>query len=633
MRLPAEQLVFGWATKTLERHGTGNGVLGYSPGWSEVLPTRAAELGRLLQLWGDSQGVPRGSETIHATSLEFTRIADICVLARRSRDNSQRSGAVFAHLLAFRSPDFGLAEALACASGAVPYRDRGQLAADLPNPALPLITFDVPILPTPAHPLTELVAAALIDALDARPQDPRIAVVTDNTDDALAALAAAVQLLPRALTQPMTLSTFEYQVTANSPAITVAMSRLSKLDDRRDRVIVDITGADTGRQNVTPESLALVAELAAATGDGFPVDPRTDTPDGLRHWVEILGLRTARAEELTLEQLARLLTFEQIAVPWFAQHGNRHPLVLRALNSSELHEPLRRAYSSSGIDVYRDLAEVCLFAAAGHIDPAAAANTVGADPLRLLEEVRTLFLDELHRGTQFRDAHYELVLPRAGEHLSPQTVQELAQSPTLRYYSPHASAEFTIEALRAELASDRPETGLLADLVRDRRTEVDRAVYELASGIAPRAAVELLRRGFGDHATLQLLTGIADADNTLLIRELLAAADLAPAVRTTALVENWPDILDWLPLEPVWNAAMREVLVVENTWYRQYPDIAVHASDRSEPGTNDEYTAPSAARAHRNGDDSATWPVTSRPWWKFWHREPKEQPSQETKNA
>lgn len=629
MRLPAEQLVFGWATRTLERHGTGNGVLGYSSGWNEMLPTTAVELGRLLQLWGNSQGIPRGSETINATSLEFTRIADFCVLARRSRDNSQRSGAVFAHLLAFRSPDFGFAEALACASGAVPYRDRQQLSADLPNPDLPLITFDVPIPPTPAHPLTELVAAALIDALDARPDDPRLTVVADSSDDAVAALAAAVQLLPRALTQRLTLSTFEYQVTANSPAITVAISRLSKLDDRRDRVIVDVAGADTGQQNVTPASLALVAELVAAAHDGFPVDPRTDTPDGLRHWVEILGLRTARAEELTLEQLARLLTYEQIAMPWFAQHENRHPLVLRALSSSELYEPLRHAYRSSGIDVYRDLAEVCLFAAAGQVDLVAAANIVGADPQRLLEEVRTLFLDELRHGTHFSDPHYELVLPRPGEHLSSQIVRELAQSPTLRWYSPYASAEFTVEALRAELTSERPETGLLADLVRDRRTEVDHAVRELAVGIAPHTAVELLRRGFGDDTTLQLLTGIADADS-LLLRELLAAADLAPAVLATALVENWPDILDWIPLEPAWNAAMREVLVVGNTWDTPYPESAAHAGDYSAPNTSDAYKAPAAARGHRNGEDSATRPLTSRPWWKLW---PREQPSQETKNA
>ncbi|MHC6214667.1 hypothetical protein [Rhodococcus ruber] len=625
MRLPAEQLVFGWATKTLERHGTGTGVLGFSPGWADWLPTQALDLGRLVQLWGDRQSMPRGIDALTASSFEFTRIEGRCVLARRSHDSSQRSGAVFAHLLAFESPNFGLAEALACATGEMPYRDRRQLQADVPNPGLPRIILDVPAFhrtaSLPAQALTEVVAAGLLDALDTRPDAPRLTLVTEDADAAVAALADAVHLLPRALTQPMTLSTFEYQVGTHSPAVTVALSRLSKIVDTRERVIVDLTRPDACRQSVTPENLALVAELVAAARDGLPLDQDTATPHDLRRWSEALRLRHAHADELSVQQLATLLAYDKFAKPWFAQRENRHRVVARALTHAELGEPLRSAYRSSGIDAYRDLAEICLFILHGQVDPAAAANLVGADPRRLADEIRALFVHEFRRGTTFDDTQYGLVLPRPDEEFDPDMMWDLAQSVPLRRYALHTPWQFTVAVLRAEVISDRPDTELLAELAQHRRTDVDYFAHELVCDTTPHTAVDLLCRGFGNEITFQVLTHITEADHGPWMREFLAAPDLTPQVRVAALSEYWPTILDWITLDPAWIAAMREVLVVADT----EPAGPRTTAEQDAPyrlglDAGDGYGSPRAAPQHIGGNKGAASAQAQRSWWKFWDR-------------
>lgn len=631
--------MFGWATKTLERHGPGNGVLGVSPGWAGWLPTQALDLGRLVQLWGDRQSMPRGTDALTASSLEFTRIEGVCVLARRSHDSSQRSGAVFAHLLAFESPEFGLAEALACATGEMPYRDRRQLQADLPNPNLPRIILDVPAFnrtaSLPVQALTEVVAAGLLDALDIRPEAPRLTLVTEDADAAVAALADAVHLLPRALTQAMTLSTFEYQVGPHSPAVTVALSRLSKIVDTRERVILDLTRVEACQQSVTPENLALVAELVAAVQDGLPLDQDTATSHDLRRWSELLRLRHAHADELSVQQLATLLTYEKFAKPWFAQRENRHRVVARALTSAELGEPLRFAYRSSGIDVYQDMAEICLFTLDGEVDPVAAANLVGADPQRLADEIRALFVLEFRRGTTFDDTQYGLVLPRPGEELDPDMMWDLAQSVALRRYALHTPWQFTVAALRAEVISDRPDNELLAELARIRRTDVDYFAHELVGDTTPHTAVDLLRRGFGNEVTYQVLTHVTEVDHGPWMREFLAAPDLTPQVRVDALREYWPIVLDWITLDPGWIAAMREVLVVADTELTG-PRTTAEQGDSRRPGLDegDVYGSPRAAPQHIGGNNGAASAQAPRSWWKFWDRTPARGDSQQMrKNA
>lgn len=567
-RLTGEQLVFGWAPHTMERHGTGNGVLGYSPGWALHYPVTAAELGRLVKLWGDRRSEPRLASGADISALEFTYLNRRRVLVRKTPDSQNRAGAVFVHMIVPDDPGFGLRESLLFDTYSLPHNSITAISDTLPSGKMARI--DVPIPPArpidpTLLPIIEELASTLLDSLKEGRFDRKIVVHVEHPEVARLALLGAVELLPRALTHDLTMSTFEFDIGGTSPEISTAITHLSTVSPHVRRVIATV-GTDVDRLGSTfasEGSRGLVATIRRLVASGYLLDENISSVRSLTQWVEAAEQATTPIEEMTDQQVESVLSRPQFADKWVGLGTNLFGLIDRALRSTGVLEALAFAYPSFCVDITNHVAD-SLFT---NPDPGlveshwALASALHLDQQKIRSRVQEHLIGAVRRGAPLSESHFIATLPKSDQDLDPELLNAILATRQGRQLWAAAGGRLASATAMYELLHPGDGFSVLAGLIEQHLALVEEVVLQCTDTHEPDLLVHNLRFILGDETTFHLLLHMwkysDDGRSGLLMRALVQNTDLTPSVYEDVIVECWPNVLDWIPMAQSWATALR----------------------------------------------------------------------------
>ena len=607
--IACEHLIFGWGSTSLESHGVGNGVLGHSPGWPSEIGDRNRNLGSLVRVWGTLQSEPRGlSERTRISALQLIERKGRRLIVRKSLDHSNRSGGTFVHAVVLRDKSFGFRDALLCGAGDIPFRGVQPVANLLPSEHLPMVVL---AKGTPAYHVgsfdqeTRTLAASLVDKIT-RASTSRIVVGVEADTEALRIFTGAAVLLPSALTQGLTFSTFEYEIADDSPELVGRVSGLFRTGPN-DLACHYLDAATTppGQDAYIPSdaSRRLVDELIDLYGQGHRAPDHLATSNELATWLTAVRAAFLPAHKLSDSKVASLLRNEALAASWMRTSDNALAVTSRACTSDEILSALAAFVAVSDTDLTVELANSTLnFEDDWRLRSVQSALRI--DPKRVEDLHVGQVLDAARRGRPLSPTELRRGWPWRAETVDAHDVRALLRYPGAREYAVTGPQDIVRAIIRDELLQSHWSLAL-PPLIEAQPAAFMLEMSDLIEERDPHQILMSFIESLGVDGVRKVLTKqlVPQSVKSSLVIAMLENPEVASDSRQSILRDHWPEIVHWLPLS-------REVRDVLTDGLDLKPlNKRIHTRPLFEGPHPDERVAPSS--------DVKSGP-TKASWWKSW---------------
>ncbi len=571
------QLIYGWHPKTLESHGAGNGVVGYSADFPAEIGRSAADLGRLTRLWGGHRAEPSGIRDIRSRlrSLEFSVQGGWRLWVRKYPETGAQSGACFVHIVAVADPGFGAPEALFAEFDDGAFTTIARSPYSLPSPVLPHAKLVVDTAAVTRHrrspsPRSVTTVASALDVLS-RP-GASLGLVANEPEVIAQAVADIVTALPSGLVGARSMSTFAFPDDAENIDIVGMLKRFeSRKRSGAFASIVDLDRAiEPSRNDPMVDVVVRLTELARR--EVYP--PATiDSVAGLTGWIAAAESVVTRRDELGANEVVAILRYDDLRRRWLDLPGSAELLLDHAATDGDVASHLGsvrdqvpvgrvvevlavRALTLDWADAYRRAEELNVPSSA--VDDAVADRFVDLalsgglrdrpDPARMWGAVSPRLSAEQRRRIAGSPAGTEII---AATH-DPELASEfLGIAVSMRdagridwllgILSPAVSAAAVVRWCSAPAALEQIDD-LFATI------DMGRALSIVVHSV--------LTADPGDEAERR-----EHHRATMVVRKVLSEREIPVDWQNHALRSYWPDILSILPVGDRWRSAFGTTLV------------------------------------------------------------------------